>query len=252
MKIVQVSKIINSIGLAFDIVGAWYLYKFAFELPRKLQAQTPIPSSQKEYVKNGIPTKEISMGVQINLRNFGINRYNEILKDGTTKGPRTENLQSFLRSIPDIIARIRVLEEQARNEQKVAEQQRKAEQAKLAAEAERKRLVAEAAHAAARREALLKQQEEEQRLQDLPHLIVQSIINETPAFRSATFIGTWRKTGVRGTNYRYEVECLTEAGLIRISTFDVLIRDGKCIEVYVDGAEFWMLMIGPPRNYRNP
>lgn len=77
MKIVQVSKIINSIGLAFDIVGAWYLYKFAFELPRKLQAQTPIPSSQKEYVKNGIPTKEISMGVQINLRNFGINRYNE-------------------------------------------------------------------------------------------------------------------------------------------------------------------------------
>lgn len=104
----------------------------------------------------------------------------------------------------------------------------------------------------ARQEALVKQQYNEQRRKNLPHLVVQNILNKSSVFRNAKFTGTTSMSGDE-VSYNYEVEYLTGAGLVRIGKFNVAIVNGECREVYFNGAEIWTQIMDPRlKGYRNP
>ena len=86
----------------------------------------------------------------------------------------------------------------------------------------------------------------------LPDRVVNYINNACGIFKRMEFAGT-RPEG-QGTNYRYNVEYVTQDRSIRAGTLDVLIEENACIEVYFNGREWWMTGIGAGKmgNYRNP
>ena len=70
-------KLINSAGLFLDIVGAWLVYIYVFNKPELLVEQSPIPSSSKTEIINGIETTTVNMGVSLDLRAVQVNTFNK-------------------------------------------------------------------------------------------------------------------------------------------------------------------------------
>lgn len=70
-------KLMNSTGLFLDIVGASLVYINVFNKPELLVEQSPMPSSSKTEIANGIETTTVSMGVSLDLRAVQVNTFNK-------------------------------------------------------------------------------------------------------------------------------------------------------------------------------
>ena len=73
-------KIVNSLGLVFDIFGAWVLYKYAFQKPPILITSESLPTTSKTEIINGIEHITSTSHVKFDQKAWAINKYNEYLE----------------------------------------------------------------------------------------------------------------------------------------------------------------------------
>lgn len=91
-----------------------------------------------------------------------------------------------------------------------------------------------------------------QEQENLPHAIVENILNIRDDFRTATFTGTTNKGGGE-ISYNYDVEYVTGGGFVRIGKFNVAIINGECREVYFNGGALWTQIMDPRlKGYKDP
>lgn len=70
-------KLLNSIGLLFDIVGASLIYIYVFNKPKPLKEQESMPSSSRTEIIGGVEATTIEVGASLDLRAVQINAFNK-------------------------------------------------------------------------------------------------------------------------------------------------------------------------------
>lgn len=68
---------------------------------------------------------------------------------------------------------------------------------------------------------------------NLPFLIANDLVSRFQSFRDGRFVGS--KSGI----YLFELECITNGGLIRLAELMVIMENGKCKGVLLNGGELW-------------
>ena len=70
-------KLINSLGLILDIIGAGIVYFYVFNRPKKMTEQQSLPVTSTTEVIDGVEVNSVTMGVRFDLKASQINDYND-------------------------------------------------------------------------------------------------------------------------------------------------------------------------------
>lgn len=70
-------KLLNSVGLIFDIIGALTIFIYVFNKPEPLAAQYSMPTTSKTEIINGVETHTLNAGIAIDNKALMVNQFNK-------------------------------------------------------------------------------------------------------------------------------------------------------------------------------